>query len=195
MPKPCKYVASGCFKPARPTLFFQISARRRQQTEDKRNIHRVLNCVMSQSVASLQVCRQNLPHQPRQFLVRQPRSPSSSLAKPTVYEHPRKCGLISFWRGGRTGQKCGNAPARVCTQFCSIRYLLNCAFMTSTNSLMNLPQLVFRFLMGDPNPWEFSYGALAAQGLAVIVGQLAMVVFAKQAKQFWKNTCVEQSGD
>ena len=33
--------------------------------------------------------------------------------------------------------------------------------MTNANSLMNLPQLCYRTVMGEPDPWCFSYGASA----------------------------------
>ncbi|CAJ1337006.1 unnamed protein product [Effrenium voratum] len=59
----------------------------------------------------------------------------------------------------------------------AIKYLLNCAFMTSTNSLMNLPQLVFRFLMGDPNPWEFSYGYWYAFSIGIIALGFGMGIY------------------
>ena len=51
-----------------------------------------------------------------------------------------------------------------------LRYLLNCAMMTNANSLMNLPQLCYRTLMGEPDPWCFSYGALAFLSAAQVEG-------------------------
>ena len=51
-------------------------------------------------------------------------------------------------------------PCTLRVLFLAVRYLLNCAMMTNANSLMNLPQLCYRTVMGDPDPWCFSYGAL-----------------------------------
>ncbi|CAJ1397237.1 unnamed protein product [Effrenium voratum] len=63
-----------------------------------------------------------------------------------------------------------------------VRYLLNCAFMTNTNSLLNLPQLCMRWLFEEAEPWPFAWGywyafALATLTTAVSLGSLVPALF------------------
>lgn len=50
----------------------------------------------------------------------------------------------------------------------SLRYILNCAFLTNTNSLLNLPQLGMRFLMKTKEPWTFAWGYWYASTLSIL---------------------------
>lgn len=49
-----------------------------------------------------------------------------------------------------------------------VRYLLNCTFLTNTNSLLNLSQLVVRWLLSQPEPWIFAWGYWYAFTLAIL---------------------------
>lgn len=59
----------------------------------------------------------------------------------------------------------------------SIKYLLNCAMMTNANSLMNLPQLCYRTVMGEPDPWCFSYGYWYAFSMGIIALGFGMGIY------------------
>jgi len=49
-----------------------------------------------------------------------------------------------------------------------VRYLLNCTFLTNTNSLLNLSQLVVRWLLSQHEPWIFAWGYWYAFTLAIL---------------------------
>eukprot|EP00439_Symbiodinium_sp_Y106_P002048 s5384_g1.t1 len=59
----------------------------------------------------------------------------------------------------------------------SIKYLLNCAFMTGANSLLNLPQLILRKLMGEGDPWNFSYGYWYAFSMGILALAFGMGIY------------------
>lgn len=50
----------------------------------------------------------------------------------------------------------------------SLRYLLNCAFLTNTNSLLNLAQRNMRWLCNETEPWIFAWGYWYAASLAIL---------------------------
>lgn len=71
--------------------------------------------------------------------------------------------LICSWKQSRSNLSCAKSWYHLADWeflLLAVRYLLNCAMMTNANSLMNLPQLCYRTVMGDPDPWCFSYGVL-----------------------------------
>jgi len=79
----------------------------------------------------------------------------------------------------------------------SIKYLLNCAMMTNANSLMNLPQLCYRTVMGDPDPWCFSYGYWYAFSMGIIALGFGMGIYVPSllpcaAFFFWMRYFVDQ---
>ncbi|CAE7342959.1 TMEM63A [Symbiodinium natans] len=57
-----------------------------------------------------------------------------------------------------------------------VRYLLNCIFLTNTNSLLNLSQLVVRWLLSQPEPWIFAWGYWYAFTLAILTTAVSLGV-------------------
>lgn len=49
--------------------------------------------------------------------------------------------------------------------------------MTSANSLMNLPQLAYRTLMGEEKPWDFSYGYWYAFAMGITALGFGMGIY------------------
>jgi len=58
----------------------------------------------------------------------------------------------------------------------SLRYLLNCAFLTNASSLLNLPQLFFRSLTEQKDPWVFAWGFWYASTLSILATTIALGV-------------------
>ncbi|CAK9010553.1 CSC1-like protein 1 (Transmembrane protein 63A) [Durusdinium trenchii] len=57
-----------------------------------------------------------------------------------------------------------------------VRYLLNCTFLTNTNSLLNLPQLFVRWLTSTPEPWNFAWGYWYAATLGILTTAVSLGV-------------------
>lgn len=58
----------------------------------------------------------------------------------------------------------------------SLKYLLNCAFLTNANSLTNLAQLFVRSWQGSDVPWTFAWGYWYAMSLSIITTGLGLGV-------------------
>jgi len=77
-----------------------------------------------------------------------------------------------------------------------VRYLLNCTFLTNTNSLLNLPQLCMRWLTSTPEPWNFAWGywyafTLGILSTAVSIGVLVPSLLPIGALFFAMKYCID----
>eukprot|EP00435_Cladocopium_sp_Y103_P021254 s3217_g5.t1 len=78
-----------------------------------------------------------------------------------------------------------------------VRYLLYCAFLTNTNSLLNLPQLFMRWLTSTPEPWNFAWGywyafTLGILTTAVSIGVLVPSLLPLAATFFAMKYCIDR---